>query len=130
MGGGGASRPKLLPLLRAAFTHHPLLPPTLSLSHTPPQSGCCFVVVHKHSHRKEAENYLPPFFTYYPPQPTPHPLRGCIGAKKGIPPHFLSSLLSLPPISHTRTHTRTGTHGQEHRRTYKLNPPGQQLYMR
>ena len=80
--------------------------------------------------QKRGRKLFTPLFYLLSPQPTPHPLRGCIGAKKGIPPHFLSSLLSLPPISHTRTHTRTGTHGQEHRRTYKLNPPGQQLYMR
>lgn len=41
---------------------------------------------------------------------------------------FASSLLFLPPISHIHTHTYT--HRYEHTHTYKLNPLGQQLYMR
>lgn len=125
--GGGVSLPKLHPLLRAAFTPlPPTLPPTLSLFHTQQKSGCCFVLLHKHSHRKGAENHLPPF-TYYPPPPLPRlPPQRLLWGRKGYPAS-LSPSLPLPPPNFTQPHTHTEN---EHRRTYKLNSPGQQLYMR
>lgn len=96
--------------LRAAFTPPLARPPatsftpTLSFSHTAQQSGCCFVLLHKHSHRKGTENTLP-LFTYYPP--TPHmPPKGCTGAEKGISPHFLPRCFFLPQF-HTTAHTHT-----------------------
>lgn len=83
---------------------------SLSLSHTEQQSGCCFVLLHKHSHRRGAANRLPPF-THYPPTPL-CALRGCIGAEKSSPPHFASS---SPNFTQLRAHTHAHTHMHTHR---------------
>lgn len=76
-----------------------------------------------------------PLFTYYPPSPPPLlPPQRLHWGRKGYPAS-LSPSWPPPcfpsPRFHTHAHTHTtDTHGHEHRRTYKLNPPGQQLYMR
>lgn len=114
---GGVSMSKLLPLLRAVQSSTP--PETLSLSHTQPQSAFCFVLLHKHSHRKGAESLLPSFYllTFYPPS------KAVLGQKESPPPPAYSPFF-FTPFSHIHTCT------YEHTHPYKLNQPGQQLDMR
>lgn len=97
----------------------PPLPPKHFLSPTHSQSAFCFVLLHKHSHRKGAESLLPPFYllTLYPPS------KAVLGQKESPPPPTYSPFF-FTPFSHIHTCT------YEHTHPYKLNQPGQQLDMR
>lgn len=87
---------------------------SLLLSHTQQQSGCCFVLFHKHSHRRGAANRLPPF-TYYPPPAMP--LEVVLGQKR-----VAHLTLPLPSPNFTQLHTHTDWNiGAHTNRTHPVN---------
>lgn len=79
--------------------------------------------------QKRGRKPFTPFYLLSSHPPTFLPPRWLYWLRKGYPAS-LSPSLPPPCFSSPQFHTATHTHGYKHTRTYKLNPPGQQLYMR
>lgn len=128
----GASLPKLLPLLRTAYPPPPFTPYTFTLPHTATEWLLLCPLTQTFPQKRGRKLFTPFLLTILPAPPLLPPQRLHWG-RKGYPAS-LSPSWPPPcfpsPRFHTHAYTQTDTHGHEHRRTYKLNPPGQQLYMR
>lgn len=135
--GGGVFLPKRLPLLRAPFTpslppqNHPLYPLHFF---SPTHSNRVAAALSSYTNiptEKGQKTIYPLLLTNLPPPPL-LPLQRLYWGRKRYPASLFPSLpppcFSSPQFHTTTTHTCT--HRLEHTRTYKLNPPGQQLYIR